>query len=148
MFVRLCLAACAAVLVMLIVVLRLLPGCRQLRTLYLPPVPLLDSSDALDVVVASPPMGAPVLSGAVSGVAVRPPLPSSGVPCCSVWVLLPRWSRCIRLSAPPCAHISGPRVSAVRRPFSSCFISLSGDMGLESLAVHGCTHDPPTVEWF
>ena len=32
------------------------------------------------------------------------------------------WSWCVRLSAPPCAPLFGPRVSAVRRPFPPCFI--------------------------
>ena len=69
---------------MLIAVLRLRPGFRQLRTLSpleplpLSPVPLLDSSDALDIVVAAPlaapPRGPPVSSDAVSGV-VAGPLP-------------------------------------------------------------------------
>ena len=33
-----------------------------------------------------------------------------------------RWSWCVRLSAPPCAPLFGPRVSGVRRPFPPCFI--------------------------
>ena len=40
----------------------------------LPPVPLLDSSDALDVVVAAPPRGPRASSVAVSGVASGPPV--------------------------------------------------------------------------
>jgi hypothetical protein len=39
----------------------------------LPPVPLLDSSDALDVVVAAPPRGPPASSVAISGVVSGPP---------------------------------------------------------------------------
>ena len=35
-----------------------------------------------------------------------------------------RWSWCVRLSAPPCAPLFGPRVSAIRRPFPPCFIYL------------------------
>jgi hypothetical protein len=57
---------------MLIVVLRLRPSYRQLRT-ALPPVPLLDPSDALDVIVAAPHRGPPVSSVAVSGVVSGPP---------------------------------------------------------------------------
>ena len=40
-------------------------------------------------------------------------------------------SWCVRLSAPPCAPLFGPRVSAVRRPFPPCFIYL--DDGWRSL---------------
>jgi hypothetical protein len=88
----------------------------------LPPVPLLDSRDALDVVVAASPRGPPVSSVAVSGVVSAPP-PVHGpagscvVPCrCCC-----RWSWCVRLGAPPCAPLFDPRVSAVRRPFPPCF---------------------------
>ena len=49
--------------------------------------------------------------------------------CTTVEVLLPlvccRWSWCVRLSAPPCAPLFGPRVSADRRPFPPCFISFT-----------------------
>ena len=85
----------------------------------LPPVPLLDSSDALDVVVAAP-QGPACL---VCCWCVRSPSRPSGsrvVPC---WCCC-RWSWCVRLSAPPCAPLFGPRVSAVRRPFPPCFIYL------------------------
>jgi hypothetical protein len=63
---------------------------RQLRTLY-PPVPLLESSDALDVVVGAvvPPQGGRLSRLLLSQVLCPVPLPSSGVPCCSMWVLLP-----------------------------------------------------------
>ena len=76
-----------------------------------------------------PPPGARLsrLSVAVSGVvsAIRCPPPVQRGPvlfrfhvggCCC------RWSWCVRLCAPPCALLFGPRVSAVRRPFPPCFI--------------------------
>jgi hypothetical protein len=94
--------------------------------------PLLDSSDALDVVVAACLLPAPAGGGCLVWCGLSPqvlcpvPFPSSGVPCCSVTDrrcgCCCRWSRCVRLGAPPCAHLFGPRVSAVRRPFPPGFI--------------------------
>jgi hypothetical protein len=91
----------------------------------LPPVPLLDSSDALVVVVAPPPRAPPASSVAVSGVMSGPPPVQRGPVLFHVGRCCCRWSWCVRLSAPPCAPLFGPRVSAVRRPFPPREFSLA-----------------------
>ena len=88
----------------------------------LPPVPLLDSSDALDVVVAAPTRGPPASS--VAGVSGPPPV-HPGPVLFHVGVAAAGPGVSVRLSAPPCAPLFGPRVSAVRRPFPPCFIYVS-----------------------
>jgi hypothetical protein len=79
----------------------------------LPPVPLLDSSDALDVVDATPP-GARLSRLLLSQGSCPVPLPSSGVPCCSMWVLvLPLVLVCPSKCSSVCSSFRSP---CVRRP--------------------------------
>ena len=77
----------------------------------LPPVPLLDSNDALDVVVAAPPGARLPRLLLVCPV----PLPSIRVPCCSMLVLLPLVLVCPSECSSVCSsfRLFGPRVSAV-----------------------------------
>ena len=101
-----------------IVVLRLRPGFRQLRTLY--PLCLSLTPVMPWMLSLQPPQGAACL---VCCWCVRSPSRPSGsrvVPC---WCCC-RWSWCVRLSAPPCAPLFGPRVSAVRRPFPPYMYSI------------------------
>ena len=76
--------------VMLTVVLRLRPGFRQLKTLY-PLYLSLTPVMAWMLSLLHPPGGR--LSRLLLSQGSCPaPLPSSGVPCCSMWVLLLLWS--------------------------------------------------------
>ena len=96
------------VFVMLIVVLRLRPGFRQLRTLY--PLCLSLTPVMPWMLSLQPPPGArlPRL------LLVCPvPLPSIGVPCCSMLVLLPLVLVCPSECSSVCSSFRSP---CVRRP--------------------------------